>query len=203
MQSRFQPSCYILLMSEFKESAARRGNFTGLHDEGVGRANGYSYSSPGLDGGAAGKVGDLRFQVVEFAKGAAEMSVEFGKGVRDVVKQTILREDSVITRKFKGPCLKIVEKLRFLNEYLPEDRDPVHVWTIIAGVWFFTLAGDSFPLYILFCLLMLKKGCLSSYLGECDSALRTFLFGFIYNVLYLGYANHYEGIGLNYITNYN
>ncbi|KAI3461459.1 hypothetical protein Pfo_018122 [Paulownia fortunei] len=130
-------------MSEVNESAAWRGEFKGLHDEDVGKANGYSYSSSAVDGGAAasGEVGDWRYQVVEFAKGAAEMSVEFGKGVRDVVKQSILREDSVIMRKFKGPCLKILRKLRFLNEYLPEDRDPVHAWTVIFCVWVFALAA--------------------------------------------------------------
>ncbi|XP_057781745.1 uncharacterized protein LOC131000026 isoform X2 [Salvia miltiorrhiza] len=86
------------------------------------------------NGAAAGEVGDWRFQAAEFAKGAAEMSVEFGKGVRDVVKQTVLREDSVIMKKFKGPCQKLFGRLRFLNEYLPEDRDPVHAWTVIACV---------------------------------------------------------------------
>ncbi|KAK6138043.1 hypothetical protein DH2020_028207 [Rehmannia glutinosa] len=131
-------------MSEVSESAAWRGEFTGLLDEDVGKANGYSYSSssPAVDGGAAAaaEVGDWRFQVAEFAKGAAEMSVEFGKGVRDVMRQSILRDDSVIMRKFKGPCLKILGKLSFLNEYLPEDRDPVHAWTVIACVWVFLLA---------------------------------------------------------------
>lgn len=107
--------------------------FTGLLDEGVGRGNGFS---------AVGEVGDWKFQVAEFAKGAAEMSVEFGKGVRDVVKQTVLREDSVIMKKLKGPCRKFLGTLSFLNEYLPEDRDPVHAWTVIACVSILTLAGD-------------------------------------------------------------
>ncbi|KAL0370066.1 UNVERIFIED_CONTAM: hypothetical protein Sangu_0324700 [Sesamum angustifolium] len=119
------------------------GEFAGLLDEDVGKVNGYSYSYSAADGGipAARESGDWRFQVAEFAKGAAEMSVEFGKGVRDVVKQSVLREDSVIVRKFKGPCLKIMGKLRFLNEYLPEDRDPVHSWTVIACVWLVALAA--------------------------------------------------------------
>lgn len=118
--------------------------FVGFLDEGVGRAksNGIRYSSSAVDA-AAGEVGDWKFQVAEFAKGAAEMSVEFGKGVRDVVNQTVLREDSVIVKKFKGPCQKVFGKLRFLNEYLPEDRDPVHAWTVIACVSIVVLAGNS------------------------------------------------------------
>lgn len=114
--------------------------FTGVHDGGVGSGNGIRYSSSSAVNAAAGEVGDWKFQVAEFAKGAAEMSVEFGKGVRDVVNQTVLREDSVIMKKLKGPCHKCFGKLRFLNDYLPEDRDPVHAWTVIVCVWIVTLA---------------------------------------------------------------
>ncbi|CAI9105206.1 OLC1v1004079C1 [Oldenlandia corymbosa var. corymbosa] len=83
---------------------------------------------------AAAVEDDWKYHAVEFAKGFAEMSVEFGKGVRDVVKQSIFREDSVIVQKLKGPCGLVCRKLRFLNEYLPEDRDPVHSWTAILLV---------------------------------------------------------------------
>ncbi|XP_051143569.1 uncharacterized protein LOC127259992 [Andrographis paniculata] len=131
-------------MSEVNEPAAWRGQFDGLIDESVGRANGYSYSPVGGGGGGGGggaPAGDWRFQLREFAKGAAEMSVAFGKGVRDVVKQSVLKEDSLIVRKFKGPCATISKKLVLLNEYLPEDRDPVRAWTVIASVWFFALTA--------------------------------------------------------------
>ncbi|KAK6144472.1 hypothetical protein DH2020_021292 [Rehmannia glutinosa] len=135
--------CHNIRSKSTQRVSGLEGEFTGLLGEDVAKANGYSYSSAAVDGGAAAaaEVGDWRFQVAEFAKGAAEMSVEFGKGVRDVMKQSILRDDSVIMRKFKGPCLKILGKLSFLNEYLPEDRDPVHAWTVIACVWVFLLAG--------------------------------------------------------------
>lgn len=84
-----------------------------------------------------------KFHMVEFAKGFGEMSLEFGKGVRDVVKQSILREDSVIVKKLRGPCQKACGKLRFLNEYLPEDRDPVHAWSVILLVSFLAFVGNS------------------------------------------------------------
>ncbi|PIN03258.1 putative hydrolase/acyltransferase (alpha/beta hydrolase superfamily) [Handroanthus impetiginosus] len=128
-------------MSEVNESTAWGREFPGLFDEDVGKSTSDFSAAVEGEAPAAGEVGDWRFQVAEFAKGAAEMSVEFGKGVRDVVKQSILREDSVIVRKFKGPCLRICRKLRFLNEYLPEDRDPVHAWSVIAGVWVVALAA--------------------------------------------------------------
>ncbi|KAL6563606.1 hypothetical protein OROGR_002565 [Orobanche gracilis] len=128
-------------MSGVNESSGRRGAFRGSLDEDVvGKSNGYSYSySSAMDGGAPA-VADWRTQVAEFSRGAAEMSVEFVKGVRDVVRQSILRDDSVIMKKFKPPCLKICGKLRFLNEYLPEDRDPVHAWAVIASVFVIVLA---------------------------------------------------------------
>lgn len=87
-----------------------------------------------------------KFHLVEFAKGFGEMSMEFGKGVRDVVKQSILREDSFIMKRFGGPCRKVGGKLRFLNEYLPEDRDPVHAWTVILFVYFIVFIGNSYLL---------------------------------------------------------
>lgn len=128
-------------MSEVNESSPWKREFTGLLDEDIAKTTQYSYNSPAVDAGAA-VVGDWKFQVAEFAKGAAEMSMELGKGVRDVVKQSMLKEDSLIVKKLKGPCVRICGKLKFLNEYLPEDRDPVHVWTVIACVWVFALAGE-------------------------------------------------------------
>lgn len=115
-------------MSQVNESAAWRG-----------KSNGDTYAS---------EIGDWRFQVAEFAKGAAEMTVEFGKGVRDVVKQTVLREDSLIMTKMRGPCARILGKLGFLNEYLPEDRDPLHAWALFSCVLLFTLAGDCYHLFL-------------------------------------------------------
>lgn len=139
-------------MSEVNEST----EYTNLFDEDVGK-NRYSHSFTAVDRGAKSASaaegvgsGDWRYQAVEFAKGAAEMSVQFGKGVRDVVKQSILREDSVIVRKLKGPCERICGKLGFLNEYLPEDRDPLHSWSVIICVWVLALAGNFF---INFCII--------------------------------------------------
>ncbi|KAI3716684.1 hypothetical protein L1987_67728 [Smallanthus sonchifolius] len=83
---------------------------------------------------------DWRYHATEFAKGVAELSVEFGKGCRDVVKQSILRDDSFVVRNFGGPCKSACMKLRFLNEYLPEDRDPMHSWSVISFVFAVVIA---------------------------------------------------------------
>ncbi|PIN18475.1 hypothetical protein CDL12_08847 [Handroanthus impetiginosus] len=82
----------------------------------------------------------LKDQIKGFAKAWGEMVLDFGKGCRDVVQQTILTEDSYLVKKIKGPLAEVSEKLRFLNEFLPEDRDPVHVWPVIFFVFILALA---------------------------------------------------------------
>lgn len=93
-------------------------------------------------GGGGGEAEDWKYHAAEFAKGVAEMSVEFGRGVRDVVRQSLLAKDSYFVRNFGEPCARACERLRFLNEYLPEDRDPVHSWTVVFFVAIVALAGN-------------------------------------------------------------
>lgn len=89
---------------------------------------------------AAAAVESVKDQIKGFAKAWAEMVVELGRGCWDVAQQTILTDDSYIVRKTKGPLAEVSEKLKFLNEFLPEDRDPVHVWPIIFFVFVLALA---------------------------------------------------------------
>ncbi|KAM7502045.1 hypothetical protein LguiB_000949 [Lonicera macranthoides] len=106
--------------------------------------SGAAAPSPEFGGGSNAGEADWKFHLVEFAKGLGEMSVEFGKGCRDVLRQSVVREDSFVVRKFGKPCAKVCRKLRFLNEYLPEDRDPVHAWSAICFVLFLALAAIYF-----------------------------------------------------------
>lgn len=92
----------------------------------------------------------LKDQIKGFAAAWGELAVEFGRGFRDVVQQTVLTEDSYILKKTKGPLAEASEKLRFLNELLPEDRDPLHVWPVIFFVSILALAGNSFLLFVFF-----------------------------------------------------
>ncbi|KAM7531768.1 hypothetical protein LguiB_035178 [Lonicera macranthoides] len=80
-------------------------------------------------------------QVKGFAKAWGEIIVEFSRGCKDVVQQSLLTEDSYVVQKMRGPCEKISTSLRLLNQYLPEDRDPVHVWPVIFFVLLLALAG--------------------------------------------------------------
>ncbi|KAG8376521.1 hypothetical protein BUALT_Bualt09G0072000 [Buddleja alternifolia] len=89
---------------------------------------------------AAEATESLKDQIKGFAEAWGEMVLELGRGCRDVVQQTILTEDSYIVKKTRGPLAEVSEKLRFLNEFLPEDRDPVHVWPVIFFVFILALA---------------------------------------------------------------
>ncbi|KAL3628549.1 hypothetical protein CASFOL_027595 [Castilleja foliolosa] len=89
---------------------------------------------PPQEAAEAGETENLKDQMMGFAKAWGELVVEFGRGCRDVAQQTILTEDSYIMKKTKGPLAEVSEKMRFMNEFLPEDRDPVHVWPVILFV---------------------------------------------------------------------
>ncbi|KAL4301818.1 hypothetical protein GQ457_10G007110 [Hibiscus cannabinus] len=89
--------------------------------------------------------------VREFMMGLLEMSVEFGRGCRDVVRQNLVTEDSFLVRNFgkdsymgkiiKVPKDNVLRRLRLFNEYLvPEDKDPLHVWSVILFVFLLALA---------------------------------------------------------------
>ncbi|CAH9072468.1 unnamed protein product [Cuscuta epithymum] len=130
-------------MSRVNESRPAWGeDFAGVAGDAGVRYQPVYPATAGMSGGRvrapaaySGSGGEhMRFHAVEFARGFAEMSVEFGKGVKDVVMQTVVSEDSMIGKKLGGPCQRISRKLRFLNDYLPEDRDPVHSWSVIFFV---------------------------------------------------------------------
>ena len=111
---------------------------------------GARYDGVSSEANAAGSQ-TLRDHVREFLMAVAEMSVEFGKGCRDIAKQSLADRDSFLVRKFgkdsyvrrriRGPCHKVCGKLRFVNDYLPEDKDPVHSWSVILFVAFLAFAG--------------------------------------------------------------
>ncbi|KAF8397641.1 hypothetical protein HHK36_016561 [Tetracentron sinense] len=83
----------------------------------------------------------LKDQIEGFLKATAEMLQELARGCRDVVQQSLGNEDSYIVRKFGGPWAKVSGRLRFLNDFLPEDRDPVHAWPVIFFVFILALSA--------------------------------------------------------------
>lgn len=83
----------------------------------------------------------LKDQVKGFAMAWGEIALEFGRGCRDIVQQSLLTEDSYIVRKLRKPCARASAKVGYLNEFLPEDRDPAHAWPIVFFVFVLALAG--------------------------------------------------------------
>ncbi|XVF76498.1 hypothetical protein PTKIN_Ptkin13bG0271100 [Pterospermum kingtungense] len=83
----------------------------------------------------------LKEQVTEFLKSWGEMLLELGRGCKDILQQTVVTEDSFIVQKLGGPVAKASGRLRFLNEFLPEDRDPVHAWPVIFFVFILALSA--------------------------------------------------------------
>ncbi|KAL9664691.1 hypothetical protein QQ045_020096 [Rhodiola kirilowii] len=43
-------------------------------------------------------------------------------------------DDCYVVQKLRKPCAKVSGKLRILNEFLPEDRDPVLAWPVVFFV---------------------------------------------------------------------
>lgn len=91
--------------------------------------------------GVGGDEQNWKYHAVEFGKGLVEMSVEFGKAVRDVIKQNVIKDNSFLVRKLGPPINKFSTHFMFLNDYLPEDRHPMHSCLVVFFVMFFAFAG--------------------------------------------------------------
>ncbi|KAF8395228.1 hypothetical protein HHK36_019170 [Tetracentron sinense] len=82
----------------------------------------------------AAEAESFKDQVKGFLKASAEMLQELAIGCKDIVQQSLGNRDSYIVRKLGEPWEKVSGRLSFLNDYLPEDRDPVHAWPVIIFV---------------------------------------------------------------------
>ncbi|XP_061955452.1 uncharacterized protein LOC133677413 [Populus nigra] len=86
----------------------------------------------------------LKEQVTGFLKSWGEMLVDLGKGCKDIVTQSnLVSEDSFIVQKLGKPMAKASGRLKYLNEFLPEDRDPAIAWPVIFFVLLLALAAIS------------------------------------------------------------
>lgn len=119
----------------------------GRGDQGVPYGTAYAGGVPPHN-----KAVNFKDVVREFMWGLLEMSVEFGRGCRDVVQQSLITEDSFLVRNFgkdsyigrkaKVPYDNVLRRLRLFNEYLvPEDKDPLHAWSVILFVFVLAFAG--------------------------------------------------------------
>lgn len=90
----------------------------------------------------------LKDHAVGFLMAWCEILMELGRGCRDILQQNFLNEDSYVVTKLRGPCSKVSKRLRFLNDFLPEDRDPLHAWSIVLTVFLLALAGFLIQLFL-------------------------------------------------------
>jgi hypothetical protein len=105
----------------------------------------------------------LKEQALGFFMAWFEILLELGRGCRDILRQNLINDDSFLVRKLRGPCAKVSKRLSFLNDYLPEDRDPVHAWSVVFFVFILALAGFLINLlpyllyaYMLYCYCILN-----------------------------------------------
>ncbi|KAM5583977.1 hypothetical protein ABKV19_003711 [Rosa sericea] len=113
-----------------------------LNGDGTARAASYGGGVPVYSSVNAMKPEGVREHLREFAAAVAEMAVECGKGCRDIVRQSLGNRDSFVVRSFEKVkksyfgkrVTKLRGKLSFVNEYLPEDKEPVHAWSVILVV---------------------------------------------------------------------
>ncbi|XP_072998197.1 uncharacterized protein [Typha latifolia] len=82
----------------------------------------------------------LKDQVRGFLTATGEMAKELGKGLWEIAQQSLIgMEDSYVVKNMRKPAAVAAERLRFLNEYLPEDKDPLHAWPVVIAVFLVVL----------------------------------------------------------------
>ncbi|KAM1050833.1 hypothetical protein ACFX2I_032405 [Malus domestica] len=100
-----------------------------------------SFEAGFASGGELEQSESFKDQIKGFAIAWGEILVDLARGCKDIVEQNVLTEDSYIVRKLRKPCAKAWAKLRYLNEFLPEDRDPAHAWPVILFVFILALTA--------------------------------------------------------------
>ncbi|KAG6639950.1 uncharacterized protein LOC122279125 isoform X2 [Carya illinoinensis] len=139
-------------MSEVGGSYTRRDDLAGLEEEsgiryagepiGISTPSFATTSSEYVSGDSRTRESEsLKDQAKGFMMAWGEILLEFGRGCRDIAQQSLLTEDSYLVRKLRRPYSKVSGKLKHLNEFLPEDRDPAHVWSVMFFVFILALAA--------------------------------------------------------------
>ncbi|CAJ2632662.1 unnamed protein product [Trifolium pratense] len=85
----------------------------------------------------------LKEHAVGFLMAWCEILMELGRGCRDILQQNFFNQDSYVVKKLNGPFSKVSKRLNFLNDFLPEDRDPLHAWSIVLTVFLLAFAAIS------------------------------------------------------------
>ncbi|XP_078434758.1 alpha/beta-Hydrolases superfamily protein [Wolffia australiana] len=87
----------------------------------------------------------LKDMMEGFFEASRELIVELGKSCRDILRHSLVGvEDSPIVRSLRTGCVSVAARLEFLNEYLPEDREPAHAWPVIVLVFLLAIVASFF-----------------------------------------------------------
>ncbi|KAF9593813.1 hypothetical protein IFM89_025522 [Coptis chinensis] len=126
----------------WEEELASLVETTGIQYPNPEISDGISMESTKLNDDVAIMEESFKDQVKGFLKASGEMILELGKGVKDVVKQSFGEDikDCYVVKKFGEPLGKVYGRLRFMNEFLPEDRDPVLAWPVVFFVFIVAVA---------------------------------------------------------------
>ena len=77
-----------------------------------------------------------------FFKASGELAMELGISCREIGRRRFGGlEDSPLLKNLRRGCVYAAARLDFLNEYLPEDRDPKHAWPVIIFVFLLAIIG--------------------------------------------------------------
>ncbi|GAV82277.1 Abhydrolase_6 domain-containing protein [Cephalotus follicularis] len=118
----------------WREELASLVNATG---EAIGVPEGALVMDASKSGEESESVSD---QIKGFLRSWGEMVLDLGRGCRDIVQQSVVTEDSFIVQKLGKPIAKVSSRFSFLNQFLPEDRDPVHAWPVVFFVFLLAFA---------------------------------------------------------------
>lgn len=103
------------------------------------RVAGISYSTSG-NSNHPNEAEGFQEQLKGFVKSTWELLEKLAQGCRDVVRQSLGGEDSVLVRRVGGMWAKFSPHMEVVNQFLPEDRNPAHVWSVLLFVFFLTVA---------------------------------------------------------------
>ncbi|GMH23115.1 hypothetical protein Nepgr_024958 [Nepenthes gracilis] len=140
-------------MSQVTRSRTWREELDSLMEDSGIRYTSDSFSTPASDPKQSEFKSDTSFeterketenvkdQIKGFAKAWGDLLLDLSRGCRDIVQQSFVTKDSYIVQKLGRSVAKISDRLSFMNEFLPEDRDPVHAWPVILFVFILALAA--------------------------------------------------------------
>ncbi|XP_074578876.1 uncharacterized protein LOC141835329 [Curcuma longa] len=101
---------------------------------------GRGFYGPYEEGGRTRAEESFKEKMMGFVMATGEMLRELGHGCWDIAQQSLEGvEETYVGRQVRGHWDAVSGRLEFLNEYLPEDRDPAQAWPVVIAVFLVAL----------------------------------------------------------------